>query len=136
MPKSPTQRALAILRGHDYVAAVTEQWNPHARVRQDLFGFCDVLAVRPGTTLAVQATSASNVASRFAKLTDTETPVGQRVWDCLRAGWRIEVWGLRQKADRHGSKLKARTLVLEEDGSVRIAECSLAIEGSDQPVAF
>jgi hypothetical protein len=135
MPKSPTQRALEIARGHGYQAAVTEHWNPHARIRQDLFGFCDVLAIAPGETLAIQATSAGNVSSRVQKLLEEEG-VALRVWDCLRAGWRIEVWGLRAKADRFGSTLKARSLYLNplDHEEVLVAECSLAIEGRCEPI--
>jgi hypothetical protein len=132
MPKSPTQRALEIARGHGYQAAVTEHWNPHARIRQDLFGFCDILAVAPGETLAIQATSANMVSDRVDKLT-ADPKVAPLVWDCLRAGWRIEVWGLRSKADRFGSTLKARSLYLNphDHEEVLVAECSLAIEGRD-----
>jgi hypothetical protein len=136
MPKSPTQRALEIARGHGYQAAVTEHWNPHARIRQDLFGFCDILAVAPSETLAIQATSANMVSERIKKLLGEED-VALRVWDCLRAGWRVEVWGLRKEADRFGSKLKARTLYLNplDPEEVLVAECSLAIEGRDSFVA-
>lgn len=48
-----------------------ERWNPHARIRQDLFGFIDVLAIRGDQTLAIQATSGSNVAHRLAKIRAT-----------------------------------------------------------------
>ena len=39
------QRTLAWLREHGYEAAKTEHFNWKAKVRQDLFGFIDVLAV-------------------------------------------------------------------------------------------
>lgn len=130
---SPTQRALAILRGHGYLAAVVEHWNPHAQIRQDLFGFVDVLAVGPGETIAVQATSAGEVSKRLAKLLEDEG-VHPKVWDCLRAGWRVEVWGLRKTPDRFGSFLKARSLYLNPlyPEEVLVAELSLAIEGRDE----
>ena len=47
MPKSlPTQRTLARLRQEGALeVAIVEHWNPHARIRQDLFGFIDILAI-------------------------------------------------------------------------------------------
>lgn len=56
---SPTQRSLAHLRSLGYRVAVVERWNPHARIRQDLFGVLDLLAVRDGEILGVQTTNAS-----------------------------------------------------------------------------
>jgi hypothetical protein len=55
---SPTRRSLEHLRkaGAELVAVV-ERWNPHAKIRQDLFGVVDVLAIHGEDTIAVQATS-------------------------------------------------------------------------------
>lgn len=91
---SPTQRSLAHLRGLKYRVAVVEKWNPHARIRQDLFGVVDLLAIRDGETLAVQATSGSNVSSRVKKIAEAEaTP------DIRRAGWRFLVHGWSKRAN-------------------------------------
>ena len=43
---SPTQRTLKRLRDLGYLAEVVERWNPHAKVRNDLFGFGDVMSGR------------------------------------------------------------------------------------------
>jgi len=91
MAASPTQRTLQRLRADGWRAAVVERWNPHARVRHDLFGVVDVLAIRDGETLAVQATSASNIAARVRKITESEA-----LPDIRAAGWRFEVWGWRK----------------------------------------
>ena len=88
MAGSPTQRSLAALRAAEWLCAVVEHWNHHAKIRQDLYGFVDILAVKPGATLAVQTTTASNVAARVAKI--RESPHLARV---LAAGWRVEVHG-------------------------------------------
>jgi hypothetical protein len=76
-----------------------EHWNHWARIRQDLFGFADVLAVRQGETLAVQCTTVSNQSARLDKLRGMDT-----VKDCIRAGWRVEVWGWHKyaKPDERG----------------------------------
>ena len=76
-----------------YTAAVVERWNPHARIRQDLFGVVDVIGIREGETLAVQATSGSNVSSRVNKIADhVSTPL------IRAAGWGFEVHGWRKNA--------------------------------------
>ena len=66
---SPTQRTLKALRKQGWVAAVVEHWNPHAFIRQDLFGIGDALCLKPDETLLVQATGGSgNGAKRVRKL--------------------------------------------------------------------
>lgn len=89
---SPTQRSLAHLREEGYVVAIVERWNPHARIRQDLFGFIDLLAIRKGETLAVQVT-ASGVSSRIKKIMESDYLNAVR-----DAGWRIVVHGWRKNS--------------------------------------
>lgn len=91
---TPTQRTLAELRRRGYTCAVVERWNPHARIRQDLFGVVDVLGVREGETLGVQATSGSNVSKRVAKIAESEHVPALRA-----AGWSLAVWGWRKAAN-------------------------------------
>ena len=91
---TPTQRSLAKLRADGYLVAVVERWNPHVKIRQDLFGIIDLLAIRDGETLGVQTTSGSNVAARVAKIADSSHV------DALRAaGWRLVVHGWRKAAN-------------------------------------
>lgn len=85
---SPTQRSLKYLKEQGYTVAITEKWNQFARIRQDLFGIIDILALKKGETLGVQCTSASNVSARVNKIADHEnTP---RLRD---AGWKLVVHG-------------------------------------------
>lgn len=66
---TPTQRTLSKLRAEGWpLVQITERWNPFAKVRNDLFGFVDVLACRGDSTLAVQTTSGANLAARFEKM--------------------------------------------------------------------
>jgi hypothetical protein len=88
---SPTARTLALLRSRGYRAAVVEHWNPYAKIRQDLFGCLDIVAVGLGRTLGVQTTSGSNVAARVAKLQNAEA-----VPELLNAGWLLLVVGWRK----------------------------------------
>jgi len=89
---TPTQRSLAYLRDQGYLVAIVEHWNPFARIRQDLFGFIDLLAIRRDETLAVQVT-ASGVSARVHKI--EASPHLGRVRE---AGWRLHVHGWRKNA--------------------------------------
>lgn len=92
---SPTELSLAALHRAGYLAAVVEKFNAHARVRQDLFGFVDIVAIRPGETLGVQTTTRGNMSARLRKI------VGHPNLPAVReAGWRIEVHGWKQKKPR------------------------------------
>lgn len=90
---SPTERTLKQLRADGWRCAVVEKWNPHARIRQDLFGFVDILAIRGGETLAVQATSGAggNAAARVRKIEAADA-----LADVRAAGWAIQVWAWRK----------------------------------------
>lgn len=93
---SPTQRTLKEMRERGYpLVQVVERWNPHARVRQDLFGIVDVLAVG-ADIVAVQATSGSNVSSRIAKITESEALPHLR-----RANIRMLVHGWTKRKGRY-----------------------------------
>lgn len=89
---TPTQRTLALLKSSGWTCAVVERWNPHARIRQDLFGFADLLAMKAGyTPKLIQVTSGSNVAARVAKII-----AEPRALLALRSGFAIEVHGWRK----------------------------------------
>lgn len=94
---SPMERSLKLLRERGYDCFITEHY---ARfLRHDLFGWCDILALREGEVLAVQTTSRTNVAARVKKITDSPTvasvrKAGIRIcvqgWGKLKAGWTLK----------------------------------------------
>jgi len=105
MAAGPTQRSLKKLRDDGYIADVTEKWIPGANVRKDLFGFIDILAVKPGEVLGVQCTSYSNVSDRVKKIEGHENAAVVR-----DAGIRIEVHGWHHK--KKGAPWKCRVVDL------------------------
>lgn len=93
MATSPAQRSLKYLRDQGYTVAITEKWNSHAKIRQDLFGFIDLLAIKDRKTLAIQTTSSSSFAVRRKKIEGHENlPL------VLAAGWQVTVHGWRKNA--------------------------------------
>ncbi len=118
MAKAPTtQLTLKRLRADGYTAEVVEKWIPGANIRKDLFGFVDVLGVKPGETLAVQTTSAKNANDRLKKIHESEhLPI------VLAAGWTIEVHGWEKVKNRWTlTKHFQLAKEVENDGS---RECS------------
>lgn len=67
---SPTQRSLKKLRDEGWHACVVEKWNTFAKIRNDAFGFGDILAFRGHITALVQTTSDANVSARLKKIQD------------------------------------------------------------------
>lgn len=90
---SPTQRTLKHLREAGYTAEVVERWNPHARVRHDLFNIIDVLGVSDTEVCAVQTTSAGNMKARINKI--AESDILPRL---LKLEWRVIVHGWRKNS--------------------------------------
>jgi len=68
MAMSPTARSLDALRKAGYRAAVVERYNAFSRMRVDLFGIFDIVAIGQGRILFVQTTTAGNMASRRTKM--------------------------------------------------------------------
>lgn len=104
---SPTQRSLDLLRKDGYLAQITEHWNMFAHIRQDLFGFIDIVAIKPGEILAVQTTSRGNTSARIKKIMALSS---HEAW--LASGGKIQVhgWG---KMGKKG-KVKHWTVSVQE----------------------
>lgn len=86
--------SLRYYREQGMLCAVVEHYNTFARIRQDLFGIIDVLCVGD-TTVAVQCTSYSNMASRVKKIQDSDALPYLR-----KAGWTVVVQGWHKKNNR------------------------------------
>lgn len=99
---SPTQRSLKHIRDAGYHAEVTEKWNPWAKIRQDLFGFIDIVAVGKKETVGIQTTSYSNMSARIKKILDSPVlPILQASgWKIVCHGWKKNKsnrWELHEK---------------------------------------
>jgi hypothetical protein len=70
--KSPMTLSLDYLNKQGMTCAIVEHWNAHAGVRQDCFGFGDILAYgrEKGVLniMLVQTTTAANFLARKAKI--------------------------------------------------------------------
>lgn len=110
---TPTERTLRECRKRGWVCDVTERWLPKTRVRKDLFGFGDVLAMtEQNGSLIIQTTTTGNMTARVRKIKRLDTA---RAW--LSRGNDIEVWGwaLRGPAGKRKLwQLKTSPITLED----------------------
>lgn len=109
---SATQRTLRALRSQGRIVAVTEKWNAFAGpprrngtgrvgVRQDLFGFVDVLALCPGRGfVGVQSCSQSH-GTHLKKIREQCFEAAE-AW--LACGGVIELWTWRKVKVIRGGK--------------------------------
>lgn len=97
---SPTQRALAHARKFGFIAQVVERWNSYAKVRVDLFGVIDVVAIAGDHILGIQATSGANHAARRTKALQEK-----RLRGWLAAGGRFEIWSYAKRGARGKRKV-------------------------------
>jgi hypothetical protein len=86
----PNTLTLRELERRGFVASLVESRIPGARITRDLFGCIDVIGIRGGETVAVQATSISNIASRIRKVEESPALAAMRAagWTILVHGWR------------------------------------------------
>lgn len=116
--ESPQTRSLRLLRNNGWIAETVERIirPPRGRIiRQDLYGFGDILATHPCRhgSLIVQATSTSNVQARIKKsqaLDKLETWLG--------AGNRFAVIGWSKRGPRGKRKLWTPRIILVTVDSV------------------
>ena len=97
---SPTQRTLAKCRELAWPVQVVERWNPHARVRVDLFGVIDLVVITPVGILGIQACAGDSHAARRDKILAEPR---MKLW--LAAGGLLELWSWRKGGARGARKL-------------------------------
>ena len=69
MPSTLTKRTLDKMRKEGYLCQVVEVFNRFAGVKNDLYGFIDVLCCgENGDIIGIQVTSQSNVQARIDKI--------------------------------------------------------------------
>ena len=97
---SPTQRTLKALRAKGYTCAIVERWNAYAKIRQDLFGFIDIIALDPTRGVVGVQSTGTAFAQHDRKLTQERRDI------CLTwittPGAHIELWGWRKVKVKRG----------------------------------
>lgn len=125
--KSPTQKAGALLKRLGYLVTITERWNAFAKIRQDAWGFVDLIAIKEGhKPLYLQVTSWGGVVDRYNKivtggddkLKDTRLAAARIL--CSSSSAQVEVWGFKPgRTRRTEDNLKRCRIIYDRDGFAR-----------------
>jgi hypothetical protein len=100
MATSPTQLSLKKLRAEGYLVSITEKFNHFCKIRQDMWGWCDLLAIKEDEVLAVQTTSYTNISARVKKIADSDT-----IGIVRKANIKVNVHGWRKVGSRWECKV-------------------------------
>ena len=122
---SPTSRTLRTLKAQGTIAGIVEKFNqfagPHG-IRQDLFGFIDVIAMDPERGIVgVQCCARSGHAAHRTKILENALAP-----EWLACGGRIEIWSWAKQKVKRGGKAERWTPKVEE---ITIASFDAAIDG-------
>lgn len=99
------ERSMRYLRGLGMRVAIAEHWNPHARVRQDLFGFADLVALsmstdrEDGQIVAIQCVN-THLEDHILKIANLEAA---KDWCSANGGIEIHNW-VKRCANGRGSR--------------------------------
>ena len=87
-----TVRTTKVLTDEGWMAVRVEHWDHFSRRRHDLFGFLDVLAVKPGEPpFGIQVCAHSAGSTRMNKILNAPA-----AGILLASGWKLEVWGWKK----------------------------------------
>jgi len=99
---TPTQRTLRELKNRGFVCGIVEKWNSFAKIRQDLFGIIDIIALDPTRGVVGVQSTGSAFAAHDKKLLDEKA---QASLDWLQTpGTVLELWGWRKVKRKRGGK--------------------------------
>ena len=99
---SPTSRSLEYYRKLGFTCQVVERFNRFSNTRLDLFGFIDIVAMKPGVGIVgIQATSGSHHSDRVRKSTVEK---GELLRQWLESGGRFEVISFAKRGERGKAK--------------------------------
>ena len=112
MAASPTQLTLKLMQARGYTCAVVEHWNSWAKIRQDLFGFIDVLCIKEGEVIGVQTTSKTNISARYNKIKEHDN-----IWWVLDSGIRVLIQGWGKNKSGRWEMREIEVKIEQEDSN-------------------
>ncbi len=116
---SPTVLSIRHLKKLGFAVAIVEKFNSFIKIRQDCFGFIDLIAIRERQIIGVQTTTSDNMSARIAKIRELDTPA---LW--LAAGGIIHIHGWAKK----GARGKRKVFVLRQYNYNKQGLCPVRIK--------
>lgn len=115
------ERSMRYLRSLGMRVGCTEHWNPHVKIRQDLFGFIDLIALSmdvqrtDGQFVAIQVVN-THLPEHIAKIKASEAA---RDWIACGGGIEVHNWTFRCKGGRGSRKVwRLQRIEVVPDGAV------------------
>jgi hypothetical protein len=126
---TPMARTHAFLKERAMLVAKTEHYNWHGRVRVDLWGFIDTLALDPApgavsNTLAIQSTTHDHHSHRVTKILEHENTL------TVLRHWQVEVWSW----GKQGPRGKKKEWTLRRTGFSFRGKRIITFDCSDSPL--
>jgi len=120
------------MRSEGYVSAVVEKYISQIKQRKDLYGFIDIVGIRPDRKgiLGVQSTSGTNLSARYKKaiaLPEFDLWIMNGNWVEFH-GWRK----IKQSPTSKRKVWKCRRILIDED-SLRKIRCDEVAEDTTSP---
>jgi hypothetical protein len=124
---SPTQRTLRLLREQGAICEVVEKFNPHVGpygIRQDLFGFIDIIALMPGKGILAIQSCGQDVRGHINKIYNDRSII---TFEWLKYA-EFQIYGWRKlKLKRGGKAMRWRPRIVDFklDGNGNITHTEL-----------
>lgn len=110
---SPTQRTLKAMREQGRICGIVEKFNQYAGkfgIRQDLFGFIDIVAIDPQDGIVAIQSCGSSFSAHVEKLLEERN---ENVFEWLKHA-SVELWGWRKvKLKRGGLAMRWKPRVAD-----------------------
>ena len=100
-----TTKTLDLLREHGYKVGGVEKYQFHTRVRQDLFGWIDIIAIKEGELLGVQSTSYQARKQHIDKMAEASIQDMISLW-CKTGAKALMITWKKQKIKRGGTAFR------------------------------
>jgi Fe2+ or Zn2+ uptake regulation protein len=65
---SPMQKTLQLMRKQGYLCGITEHYNFFCKIRQDLFGYLDLICLKENEIIGIQTTTSAHFQERIKKI--------------------------------------------------------------------
>lgn len=111
--KRAIQRTLEAIRKMGYDADICERWVNGARIRKDLFGWADIIAMDGRQIVAVQACM-SGLRDHQRKMAGYHKTIAR--W--IESGGRVELWFWRHVRKKRKYVAKVYAAVVESDNII------------------
>lgn len=128
---NPDTRTMRFLTLEGWTAGVVEQAIHGTFIKRDYLGIADIVAVKPGLILAIQATADTTGGNSGARMAKCEASPNLRKWLDAGGVFAVWTWSKRQAAgEKPRMELRRWTAFVGSVGAVEWAESDRRVGGA------